>query len=277
MNRYKNIRTSFLKLHLKNKFGFRPINSPISELDLENSENVLIVAPHADDEVIGCAGLIQKLSFRRANIIVLFVTVEDENSIVKPSYQKGINVRERESLKVKKILNFNEALYLRIPERKIDNNIHNEDRIKQSIFNLLDQKKINAILLPNYFDMNPDHRSISKLGLQAVHEFIECNTKNALSSVFLYEIWGPVNVTHFCKLSKTEYNTKLKAMQYYQTQMQTVDYLSIINEIKNIRQTNIKQYCPDVLSENNSLELYEFISPNKTQEYLIQNIKNDDR
>jgi N-acetylglucosamine malate deacetylase 1 len=271
MNATRDIRTSFLKHQLKKKFDLRPINSTIRELDLANKTNVLIVAPHADDEVIGCAGLIQKLVYQGANIVVLFVTIEDEKSIVKPSYSEGMNVRERESLKAKKKLNFNEAVYLRIPERSIDNNIKTQNDIKQSILSIISQKKINAILLPNYFDMNPDHRSISKIGLKTVHESIVNNASNSVNSIFLYEIWGPVYVTHFCKLSQTEYDTKLESMQCYETQMQTVDYLSIIDEIKNIREKNLKQHCPDALSESKSLELYEFINPNKISEYLIQN------
>ncbi len=42
----------------------------------EGLERVLVVAPHADDEAMGCAGLLAKLSERGCEVHVLYMAVD---------------------------------------------------------------------------------------------------------------------------------------------------------------------------------------------------------
>ena len=42
-------------------------------------QKLLVIAPHPDDEVIGCAGLIQKIKNGGGKVFVLFLTVGDTN------------------------------------------------------------------------------------------------------------------------------------------------------------------------------------------------------
>ncbi|WP_240051127.1 PIG-L deacetylase family protein, partial [Bacteroides salyersiae] len=49
--------------------------SPISEPgSIEPKESLLIIAPHPDDEVIGCAGLIQRSLNKGNNVYVIILT-----------------------------------------------------------------------------------------------------------------------------------------------------------------------------------------------------------
>ena len=43
---------------------------------LDNLERVLVVAPHADDEAMGCAGLMARLAANGCSIHVLYMAVD---------------------------------------------------------------------------------------------------------------------------------------------------------------------------------------------------------
>lgn len=43
----------------------------------EGLERVLVISPHADDEAMGCAGLMVKLAERYCNVHVLYMAVDE--------------------------------------------------------------------------------------------------------------------------------------------------------------------------------------------------------
>ena len=52
---------------------FREVLVP-QELDISEMKNVLVLAPHQDDEAIGCGGLLLKLSQQKTNVHLCFLT-----------------------------------------------------------------------------------------------------------------------------------------------------------------------------------------------------------
>lgn len=227
----KEIRTKLLTGQIKRKFVGQKIPVAIRKIDFETMENVLIVAPHADDEVIGCGGLIQELVSRNINVYVLCITVEDDRSVAKPVYVNGKNLRILESQQVQRFLGYKQIVHLGIPERSFEQNISLRKKIRETLKQWMAFIGTNTIFIPNHFDMNPDHRTVYDICLEAV------NQKNDLKEIYLYEVWGPTQTTHYYPLSKDQYLHKLQAMQLYKTQMETVDYCKIIDEINNARDT----------------------------------------
>jgi len=73
-------------------------------IDVEKLKKVLIIAPHQDDEAIGCGGLLSELSLRGAEITLVFVT---DGRPIGVSPQDEINTRSVESHMVAKALNAN--------------------------------------------------------------------------------------------------------------------------------------------------------------------------
>lgn len=200
----------------------------------ETMRNVLLVVPHADDEVIGCGGIIQALVDRNANVYVICITGEDDRSVAKPVYINGENLRVAESLKVRRFLGYKQIEHLNIPERSFAQDISVWKEIKETLQRRMTLKNIDTIFIPNHFDMNPDHRTVYDICIDAINEHVVKQVAN-LKEIYLYEVWGPTQATHYYLLSQKQYYYKLHAMRLYKTQMETVDYCKIIEEINNSR------------------------------------------
>jgi len=50
-----------------------------TEIEITNSDRILILAPHPDDEILGCAGIIQKASKMKLPLQIVFLTYGDNN------------------------------------------------------------------------------------------------------------------------------------------------------------------------------------------------------
>jgi len=86
---------------------------------IQKSDRILILAPHPDDETIGCAGIIQQALNVGASVKIAYLTNGDHNQIAFIVYEKRLtlkkqefihmgNVRKAEAIKAMKLLGLNE-------------------------------------------------------------------------------------------------------------------------------------------------------------------------
>ncbi len=79
--------------------GEEPVLEPVGITCLEpikKEDRVLILAPHPDDEAIGCAGLIQQAVKAAAQLRIVYLTNGDHNQIAFIVYEKRITLRKNE-------------------------------------------------------------------------------------------------------------------------------------------------------------------------------------
>lgn len=101
---------------------------PALEL-FKKGERVLILAPHPDDEVIGCAGVIQQALKAGARVKIIYLTNGDHNKLAFIVYEKRITirrgefvhmgrVRQKEAVKAMKFLGLseNDLVFLGYPD-----------------------------------------------------------------------------------------------------------------------------------------------------------------
>lgn len=80
---------------IKEPPGF--VKDQISQVQpFKKGERVLILAPHPDDESIGCAGVIQRALAAGAEVKVLYLTNGDHNELAFIVYEKRLTVRRTE-------------------------------------------------------------------------------------------------------------------------------------------------------------------------------------
>lgn len=77
---------------------------------IENSDRILILAPHPDDETIGCAGIIQQALKKKASLHILYLTNGDHNQFAFMVYEKRLTFRKGEFIHMGRVRR-NEALY----------------------------------------------------------------------------------------------------------------------------------------------------------------------
>ena len=69
------------------------------------TQTLLVVAPHPDDEIIGCGGLINKIKENGGRVYVLYLTVGETRDFSKRGYS-GLEERRKELEEVSKFLKF---------------------------------------------------------------------------------------------------------------------------------------------------------------------------
>jgi hypothetical protein len=94
----------------------------------------------------------------------------------------------------------------------------------------------------------------------------------SLKSIFLYEVWGPTNATHYYALSNNQYQNKLISMGLYKTQMNAVNYCQIIETINRLRVADFKAIRNKKKLASNHfdyMEFFEKVDLVNLNEYLI--------
>lgn len=145
----------------------------------------LIVAPHADDESLGCGGVISLLRKWDRNVFIVLLsdgTLSHPNSKMYPP-PKLMALREQEFIRAAAILGVEpeNLIFCRYPDRQVPSrNSADFESAHQHISTLLQQIQPQSIFVPWRRDPHPDHRAAYQLIAAA-------NTAGA--TVYEYAIW----------------------------------------------------------------------------------------
>lgn len=186
-----------------------------------DKENILIVAPHPDDEVLGCGGILKKYSARGAGVFVLIIT---RGKPEKYSDDKIKKVRS-EALTAHKILGVTETRFLDFPAPDLDR-VSLAD-ISEAIFSIITEFKIDTLFLPHRGDIHHDHNIVFKAGLVASRPVNEYSVKRIYSYETLSETeWAAPYCdeafipTYFVDISQ-EIDDKMKAFSSFKSQIRS--------------------------------------------------------
>ena len=154
----------------------------------EDIGNLLVLAPHPDDESLGCGGLINLLTKLNKKVGIIFLTsgsASHPNSATHPP-SKLSKIRELEALKACNILGVAETdrhfLYHEDGKLK-DLTRRHINEISHEIANIFTQGNFNAIATPWRRDPHPDHIAAYNIG-EAV-----CRILNNKPLRIEYPIW----------------------------------------------------------------------------------------
>lgn len=148
---------------------------PINPDDLGTIGNVLVIAPHPDDESLGCGGTIALLRERGFAVHVLFVsdgTMSHPNSPTYPA-DRLRQLRESEAVDALQVLKVSpeNAMFMRLPDRHVPtpNSPGFADAV-DFIRKLLVALNPTTVLVPWRRDPHPDHRASWQLLRAAIDE-----------------------------------------------------------------------------------------------------------
>jgi N-acetylglucosamine malate deacetylase 1 len=150
-----------------------PIRAPFGK-------SMLVVAPHQDDEAIGCGGaLALQARSGSAAAVVMLQDGGDEHAGFGITREALIEMRNEESRRCAAILGLEAPIFL--------NHERLADRIAEAsgeVLEILRQRKVDAVFVPFVLDGHPDHRSANYI-LAAALAKIDWPVR-----VFGYEVWG---------------------------------------------------------------------------------------
>ncbi|MEV0968139.1 PIG-L family deacetylase [Microtetraspora glauca] len=135
-------------------------------------QRLLVVAPHPDDELLGCGGLINLVKRSGGQVFVLFVTVGDTRDFSQAGQSTG-SEREREIEEVVKHFGVDGH---HIALRGSDYHLRLDHLPRQRLIDLLERDsplsfseiRPSVVLLPEITSYNQDHKSVAHAGITAL-------------------------------------------------------------------------------------------------------------
>jgi LmbE family N-acetylglucosaminyl deacetylase len=118
-------------------------------------DRVLVVAPHPDDEMLGCGGTLMRMHQEGAELAWLIVTgISEGNGWTAERVRK----RDVEMAQVEKLVGFSEVFNLRLPTAQLDT-LPMDDLIKKfsAVFKSFNP---NHVFVPSPADAHTDHRVV---------------------------------------------------------------------------------------------------------------------
>lgn len=174
------------------------------------SQTILFVAPHPDDEVIWAGAFLKKLAPKN-KVFVAFVLSEE-------------NPRKKEALKASKFLNIN-PLFLDLSKEKLKLFSKNPTEA-YSIQSLLLRVAPQIIFLPHKKDIHPTH----KLTHQVFQKVIGKTKKELnIEEIWQYDGWSLIEKPNFIYyFNQEKLKEKLKALSFYKTQIKRTPFKDLV-------------------------------------------------
>ena len=186
---------------------------------MKSPKNILVIAPHMDDEVLGMGGTIARHVEHGDSVHVCFVA----HRIYEGNFDKTANQREMGHAKeAQKVLGYTDARFLNLNDERLDVAI--QDIIKP-LESYIEEVKPQIVYSSFYGDNNQDHRAV----FQAVRVAIRPFAKVAVHHWYLYEtpsstdqsppiIEAAFMPNHYVNISNL-LAKKIEAFKCYETEM----------------------------------------------------------
>lgn len=180
---------------------------------------VLAIAPHPDDEVLGCGGVLLKHSLEGDDVFVLIVT-RGTPKLYKDEQVENVRL---EAKAAHKVLGIKETSFLDFHAPELD--ITSQAEISRALSKYIYQKKIDCLYLPHRGDIHHDHAAVFNAGLVAARPVGSYSVKNIFAYETLSETeWAPpfgddaFIPTHFVDISDT-FTAKQEALSCFKSQV----------------------------------------------------------
>lgn len=173
--------------------------------------NVLVIASHMDDEIIGCGGTIAKHISNGDEVYVLYIATKQSIR-----FDKNIlEIRKSHVQKVSKALNIKKIFFADLPLIMLDN-IPQLD-VVTSIERVLYEVKPEIVYCHYNNDINSDHRVV----FESTAVWCRPSKTPFIKKVYLYEIFGSsVNFLPNYYVDISNYiDKKLSALSLYTTEI----------------------------------------------------------
>jgi N-acetylglucosamine malate deacetylase 1 len=180
------------------------------QLDLAAARRVLVIAPHPDDETLGCGGTLARLA-PTCDIHLLQVTNGDGGGGL-PAQTAAI--RKGEMAEAARTLGIaNPVLHL----DEQDGSFDDSPAFRSALASVVDRLQPNWVFLPWLHDTHRDHARIAAASSRVLG-------RSGVESLLYYETWTPVPATHVVDITET-LETKKAALLCHRTALQYGNYL----------------------------------------------------
>lgn len=147
--------------------------------------NILVIAPHADDEILGVGATMAKHITNGDRVYVCIVTRGIE-PLFDEAYMNGLR---NETISAHRLLGVTKTFFLEFPAVMLEQ--VNRYEINNRMFEIVKQVKPDIVYIPHFGDMQKDHEIVAEAAMVAVRPKYD----HRIKEVYAYET-----------LSETEWN-----------------------------------------------------------------------
>jgi N-acetylglucosamine malate deacetylase 1 len=177
--------------------------------------NVFVLAPHPDDEAIGCGGTLAHHAARGDRVAVVFLT-SGELGLKHLPREQAWRIREAEAERAAEMLGLTAVEFLRRPDWLLSEDAREASRL---LGQLLEREAPDRIYLPHSREAHPDHRACEPLLRAALRE-----RRLPGPTLYAYEVWTPLSEFQLVKDVSDKMACKLRAVRCYRSQLAYVRY-----------------------------------------------------
>jgi LmbE family N-acetylglucosaminyl deacetylase len=190
---------------------------PIDPTDFDD-KTVLVLAPHPDDEIIGCGGTLARMIESGARVTVIQATDgADSVALSKFSEQERREIRLAEAEAVANLIGVQDVLYWREPNGALSGRKEIIDELIETIRRI----RPSLMLVPFMTDIHGEHRVLTRIASEALGGL---RSESTLPEIFQYEVWSLTPANRYCDVSG-EMNRLEELFFLYETAMKIDDFV----------------------------------------------------
>ncbi len=195
---------------------------PYQTSDLSDKD-CIVIAPHPDDEAIGCGGSIIRHIKKGNRVKVIFLTPGDKGDFMGIFGDDYLKIRHESALKAISILGVENYEFWEFSDREL---WKKKDIIYERIKERVREFKPGLIYVPSPFESHPDHRVAASVIWQIYNE-------TGISAVFC-ELLMSLYPNILVDISE-EFKKKEEAIRCYKTELHYNNYVDKIEGLNRFR------------------------------------------
>ncbi len=197
-------------------------------VDKPDGQQILVIAPHPDDDVIGCGGTIRLHRQLGHTVSILYLT-DGERGIRNMNPIKTAELRRIEAVR--------SSNHLGVPEENLyhlhlrDGDLINQSGTNYDFRSILEKANPDIIYLPSFIETHRDH--------YAANILLKNNLVKSVT-ISAYEVWTPLIPNRLVNISSV-IEDKRNALLEHESQLKELDYLDAALSLNRYRAAMYKK------------------------------------
>ncbi|HVR34642.1 MAG TPA: PIG-L deacetylase family protein [Methylomirabilota bacterium] len=177
--------------------------------------NVVVIAPHPDDESVGCGGAVCRHVGAGDRVVAVFLT-SGELGLKSLKREEAWRIREGEARMAGKILGIEACVFLRLPDWEGGGDVAGA---AERLGPVLREAAPELIYLPHVGEWHPDHRA----ALPVLRAAMDGGWGQTVT-LRLYEVWTPLSHYDHVEDITSVMSRKLRAVRAHRSQLTEYAY-----------------------------------------------------
>ncbi len=187
---------------------------------------VLVLAPHADDEIFGCGGAVIAHCLQGDFVQVVVTTDGRMAEPQHPNPDAYVRLRQQESLQAAHLIGYAPEFW-----PYVDRELSQATDLVSKIINHIESVACDMVYAPSLHEIHPDHFALAQA---AVHAITQLAKQNNNIQLVMYEVGVPLAANVLLNITPY-FAQKQRAMACFASQLKIQDYRRHVRALNEYR------------------------------------------